>query len=109
MEANTVYDLEGKPIAVFNHGVARSRTGHGRLGHFDSPLEKTGGVYGNDGKRIANFDMGVVHALDGTLLGSFKKAEFGHSLYLTDNKHVGSCIGSHGSCAAAIAFWSSIR
>lgn len=108
MEASTVYNLEGKPIAAFNRGVAWSRTGHGRLGHFDSPLEKMGGVYDNDGKQIANFDLGVVRTVDGVLLGKFEKAELGYSLYLANSEHVGSCIGSHGSCAAAIVFWSNI-
>ena len=108
MEASTVDNLEGKPIAAFNRGVAWSRTGHGRLGHFDSPLEKTGGVYDNEGKRIANFDMGEVHSADEALLGRYEKNEFGHSLYLANSEHVGSCIGSHGSCAAAIVFWSNL-
>ena len=108
MEANTIFNLEEKPIAAFNRGVAWSRTGHGRLGHFDSELVINGGVFDNDGKQVAIFKSGQVQSLDGEMLGNFESERHRHQLFLANNEHVGMCIGSHGSAAAAIVFWSFI-
>lgn len=92
-ENNSIYDIEGKLVGRFKHGVAWTSCGMERLGEHDDEF-----VYYIDGTMIAKVNDGHVLSIIGEELGRV----FGNELFV-DNSKVGSYIGLPESGAASIA------
>ena len=96
-EHNTIYDLKGTIVGHFRFGVAWSKDPRLRLGEYDD-AGGSGFVYDNDGNMIAKFADGTVLDQIGEPIGTFE----GQKLII-NGAIVGTCIGSSGASAAAIA------
>ena len=99
-EHNSVYDSNGILVGQFRFGVAWSKNPRKRLGEYDDvdDVESVGYVYDKDRDVIAKYNDGVVANTIGEPIGSYEDEK----LFVNDEV-VGSCIGSSGASAAAIA------
>ena len=95
-ENNFIYNVEGKLVGRFKHGVAWKSPEMERLGEYDG-----GFVYDNDGTMIAKVNDGYVLNIIGEELGHV----LGNEIFVANLK-VGSYIGlpEYGAASIALVF-----
>jgi hypothetical protein len=73
-EMNTIYDDMRKIVGYCKFAIAWSKDPSTRLGHYDRG--DSGGLYNNEGQKVARFENGRVLKLDGTLVGQYVEVPY---------------------------------